>query len=83
MSSYSIAEARNNLSKLVERAEQGETIEVTRHGKRVAFIVPGLPDAVKPNWRDAIARVLANPVEPIGDPVDSVALVRELRDEAH
>ena len=33
-------EARNNLSQLVERAERGEIITITRHGVPVAKIVP-------------------------------------------
>lgn len=35
-----IGEARNNLSALVERAEQGEAIVIARRGKPVAQIVP-------------------------------------------
>ncbi len=33
-------EARNNLSQLVDRAAQGETITITRHGVPVAKLVP-------------------------------------------
>ncbi len=35
----SIAEARNNLSKLVRAAEQGEPIELTRRGQPVVVLV--------------------------------------------
>jgi prevent-host-death family protein len=37
--SYSIAQARNQLTRLVHRAERGAAVELTRHGKPVAVIV--------------------------------------------
>lgn len=40
MSTVSLAEAKAHLSDLVARAEAGEEITVTRHGKAVARIVP-------------------------------------------
>ncbi len=36
---HSIAEARNNLPKLVREAEAGEPIELTRRGESVAVLV--------------------------------------------
>jgi prevent-host-death family protein len=36
---YSIAEARNRLSQLVHRAEQGEPVRLSRRGKPVAVMV--------------------------------------------
>lgn len=36
---YSIAEAKNRLTKLVHSAEQGTPVELTRHGKSVAVLV--------------------------------------------
>lgn len=38
MTHYSIAEFKNKLSKLLERAEKGEDIVITRHGKPVVRI---------------------------------------------
>lgn len=40
MPSFPIAEAKNRFSELVARAEAGEDIAVTRHGKPVARLVP-------------------------------------------
>jgi prevent-host-death family protein len=40
MTDYSIAEAKNNLPKLVDRAAAGEAVTITRRGKAVAKIVP-------------------------------------------
>lgn len=36
MSAVSLAEAKAHLSELVDRVEAGESIEITRRGKRVA-----------------------------------------------
>jgi len=36
---FSIAEARNNLPRLVREAEAGKTIEITRRGKAVAVVL--------------------------------------------
>lgn len=36
---YSIADARNNLPRLVHETEQGETIRITRRGKPVAVLL--------------------------------------------
>ncbi len=35
-------EAKNKLSALVERAEKGEVIEITRHGRTVAELRPAI-----------------------------------------
>jgi prevent-host-death family protein len=39
MTRYSIAEFKNKLSALVERAEKGEDIVITRHGKPVVKLL--------------------------------------------
>ena len=40
MTSYSVAEAKNTLPKLIDRALQGEEVVITRHGKPVAELKP-------------------------------------------
>ncbi len=40
MSTISLADAKARLSELVDRAEAGETVAITRHGKPVAQLVP-------------------------------------------
>ena len=47
MSTASIAEAKAHLSELVARAEAGEEITLTRHGKPVARLVTPAPPIVK------------------------------------
>ena len=39
MSAVSIAEARNTLTRLIHKAEDGEPVHITRHGKPVAVLV--------------------------------------------
>lgn len=40
MATVKLNEAKTHLSELVQRAEVGEEIEITRHGKVVAKLVP-------------------------------------------
>jgi prevent-host-death family protein len=40
MRSINIREARQKLSELVDAAEQGQSVLITRHGKEVARLVP-------------------------------------------
>jgi len=39
MSKHSIAETKNKITELIARAERGEEIVITRHGREVAKIV--------------------------------------------
>jgi len=38
MSSHSVAEAKNQLSSLIDRAIEGEDVVITRHGRPVVFL---------------------------------------------
>ncbi len=40
MLTVKLADAKTQLSKLVDKAESGETVVITRHGKPVAHLVP-------------------------------------------
>jgi prevent-host-death family protein len=40
MSSHSVAEAKNQLSKLIDRALEGEPVVITRHGRPVVELKP-------------------------------------------
>jgi len=39
MSDFSIAEAKNNLPRLVQKAEAGEAVRITRRGRPVAVLL--------------------------------------------
>lgn len=40
-------EAKTHLSRLLDQVEAGEAIDITRHGKRVARLVPPEPEKVR------------------------------------
>jgi prevent-host-death family protein len=42
MTAYSVAQAKNTLPKLIDRALQGEEVIITRNGKPVAELRPAL-----------------------------------------
>jgi prevent-host-death family protein len=81
MPTYSVAEARNNLSKLIEKAEKGETVEITRHGKAAVWIVGPLSRPRESDWRAALNAIFENRVRPEGGKSDATAMVRAMRDE--
>lgn len=45
MAQHSVAEARNHLSDLIDRALTGETVVITRHGTEVVELKPVRPPA--------------------------------------
>ncbi|MBK6025619.1 prevent-host-death family protein [Brevundimonas nasdae] len=79
MSSYSVAEAKNNLPKLLDRMLAGEAVTITRRGVPVARLEPA--QAVKPTSgpmdMDWLKRVRIKTEAS----VDSVTLLRRMRDE--
>ncbi len=79
MSAYSVAEAKNNLSELIDRALKGEGVVITRHGTPVVEM-----RAVKPAPRpvtDADIEWLASrrvPARPgVETPSQSLAALRD------
>ncbi len=79
MSTHSVAEAKNNLSKLIDRALKGEGIVITRRGQPVVQLTPLQPplrrdNAAGLNW------LREHRIGRISDK-DAATLIRELRDE--
>ncbi len=80
MARYSVAEAKNNLPKLLDKALAGEEVTITRRGEPIAKLVPqrtvGAPLDVE--W------LKANIITPAsGTDFDSAALIRQMRDEGY
>jgi prevent-host-death family protein len=50
-------EAKNTLGRLLDLVEQGEEVIITRHGKRVARLVPARPVRSREQARAAIQRI--------------------------
>ena len=79
MAKHSVAEAKNKLSSLIDRALNGEDVVITRHGHPVVELrpvgnLPGPITAADIAWLDA------HRIQPIviGD---AAKLIREMRDE--
>ena len=80
MAAYSVAEAKNSLPRLLDKAIEGEKVIITRHGKPVAEIrsVPTLtPDERKAKLLEIADRRLSRP------PLDmtSVELINGMYEE--
>ena len=80
MSTYTLAEAKDQLSRLVDEAQTGEVVTLVRNGKPVADITPraASPEPMTHADVDEMARKRARRPR-LGQ--ESVSLVREMRDE--
>ena len=80
MSTYSLAQAKDQLSRLVDEALTGEPVVITRHGKPVVNVtsVQAVP---RPFTKEDIERLRLARLRGPRLGVDSVTLVREMRDE--
>jgi prevent-host-death family protein len=80
MSTYSVAEAKNRLSELIDRALEGKGVVITRHGHPVVELkpVPKPVRAVLPSDLDWLA---ANRVGKAPSRSDAGRLVGKMRDE--
>jgi prevent-host-death family protein len=81
MSTYSVAEAKNRLSELIDRALSGEGVTITRHGTpvvEVKAIAPELRPVTQEDldWLDAHCYT---PERPFSE--DAGTLVSRMRDE--
>ena len=52
MAEYSVADAKNNLPKLIDRALEGEEVIITRRGKPVVELRPAAPKPTPPIGTD-------------------------------
>lgn len=79
MSSHSVAEAKNKLSDLIDRALKGEDIVITKHGHPVVELRPVVPPA-RPVTAADIEWLASLRAE--GEPrTDAGTLVSRMRDE--
>ena len=80
MSRYSVAEAKNTLPSLLDKAMAGEEVIITRHGKPIAEIKPMPAQPVRPRG-ESYARLVAARKEGPSIGITSVELLNELDDE--
>lgn len=80
MSTHSVAQAKNQLSELIDRALEGEAVVITRHGRPVVELkrIPEPARAVAPDDLDWLASRRIGRAPP---PEDAGALVSGMRDE--
>lgn len=76
MTTIPFAQAKARLSALVDRVEAGETVEITRHGRAVAKLVPSEPPREPFDWAALDAFIATLPPQP-----DSGEFVSAMRDE--
>ncbi|MES1200586.1 MAG: type II toxin-antitoxin system prevent-host-death family antitoxin [Pseudomonadota bacterium] len=82
MTDYSVAEAKAKFSELIERAEKGESVVVTRHGKPVVELKPVTPPPRRLTQADLdwLAERRKTRKVKKGAP-NAVQLVRKMREE--
>jgi prevent-host-death family protein len=80
MSTHSVAEAKNRLPELIDRALDGEDVVITRHGRPVVELkpIPERPRCVSPTDLDWLA---ARRIGRLSAAENAGTLVSRLRDE--
>jgi prevent-host-death family protein len=79
MSTYSVADAKNNLSKLIDRALAGEGVTITRHGQPVVELRPVSPAPRK--LTEADIELVRSRRRGRPGPEDAATTVSRMRDE--
>jgi prevent-host-death family protein len=82
MPSYSVAEAKNNLPKLLDRALAGEDVTITRRGKPIARLIPDPPAlaADRPASPTDVDWLRRHQVHPKIE-IDAAELLRQMRND--
>jgi prevent-host-death family protein len=80
MSIHSVAEAKNQLSTLIDRALKGEDVVITRHGHPVAVLKP-IPAPPRRVTQADIDWLVRHRVHLRGEGENAVALLQRMRDE--
>lgn len=84
MSTHSVAEAKNQLSRLIDRALKGEGVVITRRGEPVVELKPVLPvptTTTRPATEADLEWLRARRARLPPSKTDAATLVRQMRDE--
>jgi prevent-host-death family protein len=81
MASYSVVEAKNNLSSLIDKALNGESITITRHGTPVIELRPTVRRAKRMTAADLQWLQNERVVPAIVQATDAGRFVSHMRDE--
>jgi prevent-host-death family protein len=80
MASHSVAEAKNRLPELIDRALKGEDVVITRHGRPVAELKP-IPEPARPVSAADLDWLAARRVKVRGMKKNAGEFVSAMRDE--
>lgn len=80
MGNYSVAEAKNRLPALIDKAIEGEEVVITRHGKPIAELRPRSVRNAKAN-RAMLKWLIARTKARRGVGITSVDLLNQMREE--
>jgi prevent-host-death family protein len=80
MATYSLAQAKDRLSKLVDEALAGEPVTITRHGKPVVHLTPARP-MPRPMTKEDIEELarFRETLPPLS--MSGAEIIRRMRDE--
>lgn len=78
MATFSVAEAKTQLSAIIEMVEHGETITITKRGKPVVNMVPANRSPMKPKWDVEELRAIRARTPMMK--TTSVEIIRQMRD---
>jgi prevent-host-death family protein len=81
MATYSIAEAKDQFSKLVREAADGQEVAITRHGKVVAYVRGAVERPARQPPRDLVAQIMARARKRPSLEEPAVDIIRRMRDE--
>ena len=80
MATYSLAQAKDQLSKLVDEALTGEPVTITRHGQPVVHLTP-VQSAGRPMTKEDIEWLAERRATRPALSKSGAEIVREMRDE--
>ena len=81
MALYSIAEAKDNLSRLVDKALAGEEVAITCHGKVVAYVRPAVERSLRQPPHELVREIMARARKRPRLEEPAVDIVRRMRDD--
>jgi prevent-host-death family protein len=80
LTTYSVADAKNGLPRLIDRALAGEEVIISRHGKPVVELRPALPSGNRPGPA-SYEWLRSGRVTPKGPPITSVELLNQIYED--
>jgi prevent-host-death family protein len=77
---YSIAQAKDHLSKLIDEALSGEEVTITRHGKPVAELRSVVERPIRQPSQELVAKIVGRAKKRASFGENAVDVVRRMRD---